>query len=145
MTEPVSTGDETTTANVFREKGTLAAVGTYTVADDQDLTIQIMTGDLTECLYSQSCHADRKGYHVFKLEKPIEVNEYAIAVTYPQGAPVEGDSIELDNALRVETSSKADQSFILIDDEWLDMSDKATWDRLGSVTNNACIKALYSK
>ncbi len=141
--DPVSTGDTTTTANVFREKGTLKAVGTFVLSDDQDLTIQIMTPDLKECLYSEECHADRRGYRVFELETPMEVDEYAIAVTYPEGAPVEGESKELFDAARVDIVSEKGQSFILLEDEWLDMSEKPTWDRLGRVTNNACIKALY--
>ena len=143
--DPVSTGKTTTTANVFHEKGTLAAVGTYAVTDDQDLTIQILTPDLKECLYSQEYHADRKGYYVFKLDTPMEVEDYAIAVTYPAGAPVEGESVEIDHTVHIDITGKSGQSFILVDGKWLDMSEEKTQNILGSVTNNACIKALYSK
>ena len=143
--EPVITGEKTTTANVFKEKGTLYAVGTYTFSDDEDINIQIMTADMKECLYSMDCHVDYAGYHVFKLEEPQEVEEYAVAVTYPLGAPVEGDSIDVDFSIYIKVVSDKGQSFILIDDEWLDMSEKSTWDRLGRVTNNACIRALYSE
>ena len=141
--DPVSTKDTTTTANIFKEKGTLAAVGTYVLADDQDLLIQILTPDLSKCLYSQECHADLKGYHVFELDTPMDVEEYALAVSYPKGACVEGESLDLDKGTHIRITSKKGQSFILLDGKWLDMSEKATWDKIGCVTNNACIKALY--
>ncbi len=143
LTEPVITGDTTTTANVFKEKGTLAAVGTYAPTDDTDLTIKIMTPDMEECLFSQECHAEYAGYYVFDLEIPIEVDEYAIAVTYPKGAPVEGKAEKLDTAIYTDVTSKSGQSFILLDGKWLDMSEEQTWNQLGCETNNACIKALY--
>ncbi len=143
FTKPVITGDETTTANVFREKGTLAAVGTYVPTDDTDLAIKIMTPDLDGCLYSQEFHADYAGYCVFELEKPIDVDEYAIAVTYPNGAPVEGKAEKLETAIYTDVTSKSGQSFILFDGKWLDMSEEQTWNQLGCETNNACIKALY--
>ena len=141
--EPVCIGTPTTTANIFREKGTLAAVGTYVLADDQDLLIQILTPDLTKCLYSREYHADRTGYYVFELDTPIEVEEYAIAISYPKGASVEGESIDPDRLIHIGITSKKGQSYIQVDGNWLDMSEKSTWDRIGRVTNNACIKALY--
>lgn len=51
----------------------------------------------------------------------------------------------LPEVLRVEAVSEEGQSFILCDGEWLDMSRESTWQRLGQETNNACIRALYSK
>ena len=82
---------------------------------------------------------------MFELKEPMEVDEYAIAVTYPAGAPVEGMSMELDRSLRVDIVSEKGQSYIRIGDAWLDMSEASTGDRLGCVTNNACIRALYEK
>lgn len=143
--EPVITGKTTTTANVFKGEGTLAAVGTYSLADDQDITVQILTPDLTECLYSQECHIDKTGYHVIELEQPQKVDKYAVSVSYTKGAPVEGESMELDSALSVRTVSGSGQSFILIGDEWLDMSQRSTWDKCGFETNNVCIRALYTE
>lgn len=145
MTDPVSTGDETTTANFFTGKGKLSAVGTYVLANDTDLNIQIMTPDCKECLYSQKYHADLKGYHVFKLDTPMDVRAYVIAVTYSTGAPVEGESIVYDSTARVDIVSEMGQSYILVNDEWLDMSEQTTWDKVGCVTNNACIRALYTE
>lgn len=121
----------------------MKAVGTYSLSDDQDITIQIMTPDLTECLYSQECHADLTGYYVFNLEEPLEVDEYAIAVTYSKGASVEGESTDWGNGLTIKIQSESGRSFVQVDGNWLDMSEETTWDKLGYVTNNACIRALY--
>ena len=90
-----------------------------------------------------ACHGDLAGYQVFELETPMEVDEYAVAVTYPDGAPVEGEAATLDTALFTKVTSNSGESYILVDDKWLDMSEKETWDKLGCETNNACIKALY--
>lgn len=145
LEEPIVTGENTTVANVFQGEGTLAAVGTYSLADNQDITIQIMTPDLAECIYTQEAHLDLTGYHVIALNQPQEVDEYAIAITYPKGAPVEGESKELARFLNVVTVCESGQSFVRIDDTWLDMSEASTNERCGRVTGNACIRALYTK
>ena len=142
--DPVRTGDETTVANVFKEKGTLAAAGTYIMANDSDLTIQIMTPDFKECLYSQDAHVDNIGYHVFTFEKPLEVDEYAVVISFSKGAPVEGESLDVEGLGDIRIVSEKGQSYILVDGEWLDMSEKSTWKKLGRTTNNACIRALYA-
>ncbi len=142
-TEDVAGDGETTVANVFEEKGTLSAVGTFITETDEDLTIEIMSSDLKEVIYTQECHADKAGYKVFKLDEPIEVDKYAIVITYPNGAPVEGSSFSYDENTKIVAFSDKGESFILIDDKWLDMSEKETWDKVGFETNNACIRALY--
>ena len=144
-TENLAGEGRTTTANVFKEEGTLVAVGTFIPRDDSDLTIQIMTPDLKEVLYSGEFHADYAGYRVFPLDEPMELTEYAIAVMYPDGAPVEGETIEEEEWFYVEAFSNEGESFILVGDEWLDLSHESTWDKIGFTTNNACIRALYTK
>ena len=133
---------QTKAANVFKEEGTLAAVGTYITKDDADLTIEIMTPDLKQVLYTEEVHADYAGYAVFPLTTPLEVTEYAIAVTYPDGVPVEGETFD-EGWVYVKAFSNEGESFILIEDEWLDLSLDSTRDKIGFVTNNACIRALY--
>ena len=140
-TEETAGEGEITTANVFKESGVLTAVGTFIPKDDSDITIQIMTPDLKEVLYSEQFHSDHAGYGVFTLAEPMKVEEYAIAVTYPDGAPVEGESFNED-WMTVRTFSNEGESFILWENEWLDMSLESTWDKIGFVTNNACIRAL---
>ena len=143
-TEDTAGEGETVTANVFKEEGKLAAVGTYITRDDSDLTVRIMTPDLKEVLYSAVFHAPYAGYCVIPLDTPMEVTEYAIAVTYPDGAPVEGESFD-ESPFRIKVSGNEGESFILVGDEWLDLCMETTWDRIGFVTNNACIRALYVK
>lgn len=142
-TEDTAGSGKTVTANIFEGEGTLTAVGTYITKKDSDLIIEIMTPDLKEVLYSQSVHADMTGYCVFQLNTPVEVDRFAVAVTYPDGAPVEGESMDLDWA-QVETGSGEGESFILIGDEWLDLSSEAAREKTGFITNNACIRALYA-
>ncbi len=114
------------------------------LADDTDLTIQILTADLEECLYSQEVHVDRMGYYVWDLDEPMEVEKYAIAVTYPGEAPVEGESMELEASLHVRSHSAEGQSFMLLEDgTWLDLGSEAARETAGFETNNACIRALY--
>ena len=139
----IKTGDSTETANVFDEKGTLAAVGTFTLGDDQDLTVKIMSKDFSECIYSQDCHIDRAGYHVIKIDTPLEVDGYAIAVTYPGMAPIEGTSVTPEEGMEIRITSGMGQSFVHMDGKWLDLADKETCKKVGKVTNNCCIKALY--
>ena len=141
-TENVAGEGEITTANVFKESGTLTAVGTFIPENDSDLTIRILTPDLKEVLHSEEVHADYAGYGVFKLDTPLEVEEYAISVTYPDGAPVEGESGDY-GWMCIRTFSNEGESFILQDGDWLDLSLESTWDKIGFVTNNACIRALY--
>ena len=143
FTDPVKTGDTTTAANVFKGKGSLSAVGTFVTSDDIDLTVQILTPDFSKCLYTQDVHADLAGYHVFDLDEPVDVDEYAVAITYPEGVPVEGQDFELDTALYTHFTSKPGESFIQVGGKWLDLSKEATWKQLGCETNNACIRALY--
>lgn len=129
--------------------------GYYNLADDVDfeLTAQL-SGTCWICasanammtayqLDHDDVHADLAGYHVFNLDEPVDVDEYAVAITYPEGVPVEGQDFELDTALYTHFTSKPGESFIQVGDEWLDLSDEATWKQLGCETNNACIRALY--
>ena len=146
LTDPVITGDVTTTANVFKGEGTLSAVGTFSCADDEDITIKLLTPDLSECLYSEDHHIDYMGYHVIEFTEPQAVDEYAISISYKRGAPVEGDHSEIEDGMLIfDPVCESGRSFILIDGEWHDMSEEATAKLCGFVTNNACIKALYTE
>ena len=141
-TEETAGEGETVAAGVFHEEGTLSAVGTFVNAENADITIQVMTPDLKEELCTETFHADHTGYYVFSLSEPMEVKDYAIAVTYPDGAPVEGENQDWD-WMTITAFSKEGESFILLDGVWLDLSLESTWEKVGFTTNNACIRALY--
>ena len=134
-----------TVANVFHEPGTLSAVGTYTEEDDSTIVIEIWDAEFTEVIYSQTVEVPFKGYHVFELDEPIDVTDYAIAVTYSGYVPIEGPENDVGLGNVVPTCSEG-QSFVNINGEWCDMSDNMTKRRLrlSVVPNNCCIHALYA-
>ena len=118
----ITTGDSTKTANVFHKKGKLAAVGTFSDFDEQDITIEIMSADFKTVLYTQAAKLDHYGYHTVELAQPVDVDDFAVAVTYSKGAPVEGESMET-AAGGYKTSIEKGQSFVFSDGSWKDMSD----------------------
>lgn len=141
----ISTGDVCSVANYFDKKGTLAGIGTYTNSDYQKFTIEIYEGNFGKLLCSFDGVSDIKGYHVTDLPEPIEVESYTVVIHFEGVAPVEGETYELDDMVEYVAESSENQSFVLIDDEWVDLSSDAIKDRLGIdfMPNNACIKALY--
>ncbi len=133
-----------TTANVFHKSGTLAAVGTYSVAKDQDIKIQIYDADFKKCLYTQEAHMDEEGYYTIPLDKPIEVKDYAIAITYNDIAPTEGKGNKVEK-IRFKTTSKKGESFVKIGKKWYDIYEKSTLKKLKIKfpLRNCAIKGLY--
>ncbi len=141
----LKTGKETVTANVFHQAGTLAAVGTYSAAKDQDVTIEIYDAELKKVRYTQKAHLDGRGYHTVALDTPLKVEDYAIAIHYTKkGAPIEGKGWKHDDIM-LRVSSKKGESFIRVGEKWLDLHEKSTLKRIGrkDKTNNCCIKGLY--
>ena len=118
----IQTGDSTKVANVFHRKGMLAAVGTYNDFDSQDITIEIMSADLNNVLYTQEATLNYYGYHTVQLTNPVEAEDFAVVITYTKGAPVEGEDIEIDIGT-YKTSIEKGQSFVFVDGKWKDMAD----------------------
>ena len=171
----VTTGESTRVANVFHKKGKLAAVGTFNISDKQDIKIEIMSADFKNVLYTQDATLNYYGYHTVELTKPVDVEDYAVVITYPKGAPVEGETIQ-SAAFSYKTSIEKGQSFVFAGGKWLDMSESdiktavktnrvpsalnsetGAWKdyltaadveqmtKTDFTPNNACIKALYAK
>lgn len=142
----ISTGDECSVANVFSKKGKLAAIGTYTNENNQKYRIEICDGSFGEQLVTVEGTMDIKGYHVVDLPEPIDVENYTVIVTFEGLAAVEGESYDLDNGtIFYVADADEGQSYVLIDDEWVDMASENIQERLNIdfEPNNACIKALY--
>ncbi len=139
----IATGSETTTANVFHKRGKLAAVGTYNDFDNQKIKIEIYDSTFTNLLYSQKNELKYHGYHTIELDTPIEVSDYAVAVTYSDGAPVEGETIDY-GILNYVTKSESGQSFVKLD-TWYDLCESDISEKLNIdyKPGNCCIKALY--
>ena len=142
----IGTGDETQIANVFHHPGTLAAVGTYTCADGQKITIEIRDAAMENVLYSQDAEYKFKGYHLTALETPQDVDDYAVVIRFAGQAPVEGDGFS-NEFISFRASAEKGQSFVLLDDKWADLALPDTAKALGLdfTPNNACIKAVYAK
>ena len=140
------TGDSTKIANVFHKAGKLAAIGTYNHFNDQDIRIEIYDADFNEVLYSQDAVLDYHGYHTIELDTPVDVTDYAIAVTYSKAAPVEGKSMDY-GEIDYKTVSKSGQSYVYTENGWKDMTDDDIKKVLGIdfEPNNCCIKALYTE
>lgn len=142
----IQTGDETVIANVFHQKGTLAAVGTFTGGDNQEYTIQVYDDKFETVLSEVNATMDINGYQVVKLPEPIEVEDYAIVIRFKGSAPVEGESFTAeDPRLSYQVACEEGQSFVLIDGNWEDLAKESTKTKLGIdfMPNNACIKGLY--
>ena len=122
MSGYIKTGDSTKAANVFHQKGKLAAVGTFNTFDKQNIKIEIMSADFKNLLYTQDAVLDYHGYQTIELTKPVEVSDHAVVVTYEKGAPVEGEGFET-AAAGYKTSIEKGQSFVFADGKWKDMTD----------------------
>lgn len=142
----ICSGNRTTVANVFDRTGRLSAVGTYTTCPDQQLTISIYDKDFNKVLDQYSAQFEFEGYHVIELDESIMVEGVAIVITYSgSGAPVEGPEWHRDGS-GFNASIRTGESFVRQGSEWLDLADPATAAAIGldGVTNNVCIKALFT-
>ncbi|WP_298528140.1 lectin like domain-containing protein [uncultured Ruminococcus sp.] len=148
----IKTGDSTKTANVFHKSGKLAAVGTYNDFDKQDIRIEIYDSGFNDLLYSQDAVLGYHGYHTVDLDTPVDVNDFAVAITYSKGAPVEGETIDY-GATDYVTKAESGQSYVRISctdgqvDDWKDLTDSGIKQFLNIdfEPGNCCIKALFAK
>lgn len=165
----VTTGDATSTANVFLQRGTVGAIGTYTSGPNESISIQIYSGEFGDVLLAtQSATFAYPGYHTIVLDEPVEVNSFTVIVNYPNGAPMEGESYQATSSDGMTrgyvASSEEGQSYIYLDGQWVDVttmgirnmvditSNGESWAADGgvgleghhsNVPNNACIKVLF--
>lgn len=102
-----------------------------------------MSADFKTVLYTQDAVLDYKGYHTVELTKPVDVENFAVVITYTKGAPVEGETIKNDSG-EYKTVSEKGQSFVFVDGKWKDLTDADAKTVLKAefAPNNACIKAL---
>lgn len=141
----ISTGDSCSVASVFNKKGMLAAIGTYTNSDYQKYIIEIYEGNFGELICSFEGVSDIKGYHVTDLPEPMQVEDYTVVIRFVGEAPVEGETYNIDDMVEYVASSSENQSYVLLDDKWVDMASADIKEKLDIdfSPNNACIKALY--
>ena len=142
ITGSIYVGEDTTVGSVYEHSGSIGGVGTilgWYMAENGSLairyepvsvTVEIRTADFSEVIYSQDATFDMGGYYVVEFDTPVEVDgQFAVVVTYHDNnfAPVEGPSLE-EFGLQTEyiASCNEGDSFIRLDDQWLDMADPAT-------------------
>ena len=138
-------GNGVKVANVFSGKGKLGAVGTYSLTPEQDIKIEICDKNMEKVLYTQGAHFKNAGYHTVELTEPMDVDGFAVAVTYGFDAPAEGEGVE--DWIRFIPNAEKGVSYLWLDGEWKDTTDPATARAagLGVTINNVCIKALMLK
>lgn len=148
-TNYIETGEQTVLANVFEHEGSLSAIGTFTFEPDQTVTVDIYNGSSTdgELLISKSENFAYPGYHTIELYY-VDVSTFTVVVTYNGRAPVEGESTEAfydDSYIAYIASIEPGQSYVLMDGEWVDLSDGNISELLGIgfTPNNASINALF--
>lgn len=139
----IQTGDKTTVYNKFHHKGLLKAIGTYTTIDNQKLEISIYD-DNEKLLSSFNTKLTNEGYHLIKLKDEIEVENFKVVITYHGSAPVESESWS-DTFLNYNVGINKDESYVLIDNKWYDISDSNIKQllKIDFEPNNVCIKAIY--
>ena len=160
-----SFGEDSTGACVFDHKGKLAGVGVYVrpndIDDDSsasmvdaynnaqfDVTIEVRDADMNEVICSKDAHFDFEGYYVVEFDEPIDVEKYSIVVTYHNGLPIlfEGASFQKRPMVDYVTVGAPGQSFVLMDGEWVDVTDQRVIDAVGleeGEPNDICVKAVY--
>lgn len=139
-----SLGDSTTVGNLFNESGKLKAVGIYSAVNNEEVLIEIYSGKFEKLLSSKTQNLNRIGYHVIQLDKSLDVSNFSISVTYKGKACVEGETWG-PSAVAYTAGINPNESFVKINEEWIDMSDsniKKTL-KIDFEPNNACIKALF--
>lgn len=147
--ESINLGESTTVANHYKEVGSLKGVGTYIAENNMKIRVDILDNDFKTVLYTTEKEFENSGYHTIYLDKPINVDDYIVSVTYYGDAPIEGNAIDEFKIggirYRYTVDCNEDESYVLVDGTWLDMSKEGTMDIIGyeGSTNNCCIKAIY--
>ena len=118
----IKTDGSTKAANVFSKKGRLGAVGTFNDFDRQDIKIEIMSADFKNLLHTQEAVLEYHGYQTVELTQPLDVEDFAVVITYSKGAPVEGESFDTPVG-SYKTSIDQGRSFVFAGGEWRDMTD----------------------
>lgn len=140
----IKTGSETTVANVFHDEGTLKAVGTVSTGKNQKVTIKICDENMENVMHTQDATFEYPGYHTVILDEAIDVSDYSIVITFAGYAPVEGAGWS-DFSISYVAKANPGESFVLVDDEWIDLASEDITRTLGIATipNNCCIKGIY--
>ena len=134
-------GEEVAFASCYDQAGTLGAIGVYTLDSDSTLEVKILDGEFGDELASFEVSYDYPGYHTIELDTPLEVTEFTVVIRtddeyvfemyYPADEPFypyADDEIMSNIWIFADeyyiSYPEAGQSFIEINGEWVDLSDR---------------------
>lgn len=158
--EAANNSGQVTAATFYEEKGKVGAIGFWTSAPGQTYTIEIFDGKFGKSLLSVNGTFGNAGYHTVRLDKPLDLKSFTVAVTTCGEFLFEGvpQDIKAASVLRVytahyEAKSEPGRSFVSIGGEWADVTDPDIMERLGledvpgyedvSSPGDPCITVLF--
>lgn len=147
----------TLAANIFTAdtdyNQSLDSVGIYTIENKQPYTISIyknvsgnnpVNGTLAATFSGTQAY---NGYHMIALDQAVSLNAgetFSVVISYDKTSsaagyvPIEGSDYD-DGTTRVTYTSQQNQSFLYVDNRWVDLSD---YDSRNNLENNVCLKAF---
>ena len=146
-------------ASIYRQEGSVAAIGFWTVIQDQPYTIELRDGEFGEVLATKSGSFEARGYHTVKLDTPVDVTTFTVVVKTKGLGSFEGPSRESTASTAYASNYPAHfqgmtepgRSFIQISGEWVDVTDeeiltKMCLEKIDEDTNtigDPCITVLF--
>ena len=146
-------------ASIYRQEGSVAAIGFWTVIQDQPYTIELRDGEFGEVLATKSGSFEATGYHTVKLDTPVDVTTFTVVVKTKGLGSFEGPSRESTASTAYASNYPAHfqgmtepgRSFIQISGEWVDVTDeeiltKMCLEKIDEDTNtigDPCITVLF--
>lgn len=138
-TEELIAWGDMTSATIYEQEGSVAAIGTWCLFEGQPYTIEILDGEFGEVLSSTSGTFERRGYHTVKLDNPVTVSKFTVVVKMAGIGSFEGPAYDTTASTayannypaHYEAKTEPGRSFVEIDGEWVDVTDKDIVEKMG--------------
>ncbi|MBO4748628.1 MAG: hypothetical protein J5607_11330 [Clostridiales bacterium] len=158
--EMIAWGDMTT-ASIYEQEGSVAAIGSWCLFEGQPYTIEIRDGEFGDVLATKSGTFERRGYHTVKLDTPVAVSKFTVVVKMAGVGAFEGPSYDTmastayanNYPAHYEAKIEPGRSFVEIDGEWIDVTDKDLLKKMGldsaikdeqfTTVGDPCITVLF--
>ena len=133
---------KSTYASIIRHEGKLSAVGIFSEEESCTYEVEILDGEFGQSLAKVSGTMERAGYHLVTLDTPLSVKECTVVVRKTGTVYFEGESMTvptqrfgfgamIDGEIEYVTHTEPDTSFVLVDGEWIDVTDESLSEKLG--------------
>ena len=133
---------ESTYASVIRHEGELSAVGIFSQEESCTYEVEILDGKFGAPLAKVNGKMEQAGYHLVTLDTPLSVKECTVVVRKSGTVYFEGESMTVpskrffhsgavDGELEYVTHTEPDTSFVLVEGEWIDVTDESLSEKLG--------------